>query len=167
MSRDGSISLPLGGDEHRFRFGIAEHERVQEKLDMGVSLIVQNLHPYVSAVRAGLPLGRVLDAGMLGDVRREQIRAVILNGLVGGGMEPNDAGRLVKMWVDNRPLLEPAPLAYAIGIAALVGAEDEDAAGEPKGEGERLSPEANSGSAKTATTPSARRRASPPKTSAK
>lgn len=166
MSRDGSITLPLGGEDRSFRFGIADHARLQEELDMGVSLIVQNLHPYVAATRAGLPLGRVLDARMLGDIRTEQVRALIFHGLIGGGMEPNAAGKVVKMWVDERPMLEAATTAYAIGVAALVGAEDEDAAGELKGEVGRRSPVENSGSVKTGSTRSARRRTSRPTPSA-
>lgn len=163
MSRDGSITLPLGGEDRIFRFGLAEHGRLQEELDMGVSLIVQNLHPYVAATRAGLPLGRVLDARMIGDVRIEQTRSVIFNGLIGGGLSPAEARKVVTDWVDGRPLLEPAPTAYAIGVAALIGAEDEDAAGELKGEAVQASPEASSGLAKTDSTPSARRRGSAPK----
>lgn len=162
MSRDGSIMLMLGGEDRLFRFGLAEHERLQEALDMGVSLIVQNLHPYAASTRAGLPIARVLDAGVLGNVRLDQIKAVILNGLIGGGMTPNDAAKVVAAWVDNRPVLENALTAYTIGLAALIGPEDEDAAGELMGVSPNRSPEENSGSGAAATTPSARRRASRP-----
>lgn len=160
MSRDGSIVLMLGGEDRNFRFGLAEHERLQETLDMGLSLVVQNLHPYAASTRAGLPFGTVLDARVLGDVRLDQIKAVILNGLIGGGMAPNDAAKVVTTWVDNRPVLENALTAYAIGLAALIGPDDEEAAGELTGENLNRSPVENSGSVAAATTPSARRRAS-------
>jgi hypothetical protein len=129
MSRDGSITYPLGGEDRLFRFGLAEHRRVQEELDMGVSLIVQNLHGYVTASRKAT-LSAILAAGLVGDIRKDQIRAVLFNGLIGGGLSPNAAGELCATWVDARPVLELAPAAYAVGLAALVGAEDEDAAGE-------------------------------------
>jgi len=150
----------LGGEDRFFRFGLAEHERLQEALDMGISLVVQNLHPYAASTRAGVPIARVLDAGVLGNVRLDQIRAVILNGLIGGGMAPNDAAKVVTSWVDNRPVLENALTAYAIGLAALIGPDDEEAAGELKGANPSRSPEENSGSGAAATTPSARRPAS-------
>lgn len=167
MSRDGSITLTLGGEDRLFRFGLAEHERLQEALDVGVSIVVQNLHAYASATRAGFPLGRVLDARLVGDIRLDQIKAVIFNGLVGGGMAPNEAAKVVSVWVESRPVLENAVLAYAVGLAALIGPDDEDASGEPAGGNPNRSPEANSGSGAAATTPSARRRASRPTKSAR
>jgi hypothetical protein len=157
VSRDGSISLMLGGEDRFFRFGLAEHERLQEALDMGVSLIVQTLHPYASATRAGFDLGRVLDARMVGDIRLDQIKAVIFNGLIGGGLPPNEAAKVVSIWVENRPVLENVMTAYAIGLAALIGPDDEEAAGEPKGARPNRSPEENSGSDAADTTRSARR----------
>lgn len=163
MSRDASITLPLGGEDRLFRFGLGEHVRLQDKLDMGVSWIVQNLHPYASATRAGLSLGDVLAAKLLGDIRKEQTGELLLQGLIGGGMSPNDAAKVIQAWVYDRPVLEPVLTAYGVGVAVLIGAGDEDAAGEDQGEGDQLSPEGNSASGKTATTRSARQRGSRPK----
>jgi hypothetical protein len=158
MSRNGDTVQSLGGEERAFRFSLAEHERLQEKLGMGVSLIVQNLHPFVTATMAGLSLDRIILNRLLGDLRMEQIAGVIFEGLVGGGMSPVEAAKLRQTWVYDRPLIETAPIAYAVGLAALIGPEDEDSAGEPKGgEAEPPSQTGKSGSAKTASTPSARR----------
>src|SRR4051812_21056295 len=122
MSRNGDIVQSLGGEERVFRFGLAEHEGLQEKLGVGVSLIVQNLHPFCSAVAAGLTLGQTLNHKLLGDVRPEQVRELLFRGLVGGGMSPEVAGKLCREWVEPpRPLIHTAPIAYAVGIAALMG----------------------------------------------
>jgi hypothetical protein len=166
MSRNGDTIQSLGGEERPFRFGLAEHRRLQEKLNVGVSLIVQNLHPFVTALGAGLSLDQIILHKLLGDIRIEQIGQVIFEGLVGGGMSPVEAGVLRRDWVDQRPVLESATIAYAIGLAALVGAEDEPAAGESKGaEAVPPSQTAESGSAKTASTRSARPRAAASKKS--
>jgi hypothetical protein len=166
MSRNGDIVQSLGGEERYFRFGLAEHRRLQEALGdkMGLSLIVQNLHPFCIGVQAGATLGQILNAKLMGDLRIEQVREVIFQGLIGGGLPPEEAGKLRKTWVDERPLTETAPLAYAIGLAALLGPEDEPAAGESKGaEAVPRSQTARSASAKTASTPSATRPAASPR----
>jgi hypothetical protein len=161
MSRNGDIVQSLGGEERTFRFGLAEHRRLQERLNIGLSLIVQNLHPFMVGVNAKMTMGQILSHRLLGDLRPDHIGEVVFQGLVGGGMDPTEAGRLRKTWVDERPLTETAPIAYAIGLAALMGPDDEPAAGESEG-GEAGSPsrKAKSGSARTASTPSARRRPS-------
>src|ERR1700757_1357875 len=135
MSRNGDITLSLGGEDRVFRFGLDEHMRLQEALHdkLGLSLIVQNLHPFATATMAGLSMPEILMARLLGDLRVEQIREVLFQGLIGGGMSPIEAGKLCKTWVEQRPPTETALIAYAVGHAALVGAKDEDAMGEPLG----------------------------------
>lgn len=159
MSRNGDTLQSLGGEKRQFRFGLAEHRRLQEALHdkLGLSLIVQNLHPFALALAAELSLREILTARMLGDIRIEQVREVIFQGLIGGGMSPQEAGRVCFEWVDSRPLTETAPVAYAVGMAALIGPPDEDAVGEQQG-GEAAPPSQmeSSGSAKTESTPSAR-----------
>jgi hypothetical protein len=162
MSRNGDTIQSLGGEERPFRFGLAEHRRLQEALGdkMGLSLIVQNLHPFVTATAAGFTLDQIILSRLLGDLRLEQIGEVIFQGLIGGGMSPPEAGKLRKTWVDERPIIETAPIAYAVGLAALVGPEDENAAGESKGgEAEPPSQTGKSGSAKTGSTRSGTLRA--------
>lgn len=168
MSRNGDTVQSLGGEDRLFRFGLAEHRRLQEKLNVGVSLIVQSLHPFVTALAAGLSLDQIILHKLLGDIRIEQVGQVIFEGLVGGGMSPAEAGVLRRDWVDQRPLLESVTIAYTVGLAALVGAEDEPAAGESKGGvSEPPSQTGKSGSAKTASTRSARPAATPRKRSTK
>jgi hypothetical protein len=160
VSRSAEIYVDFAGERRRFRFALDEHKRLQEALDCGLSVVVQSLHAYAVSIRDGLKLGDVLGAGLLADIRVQHIGEVIYQGLIGGGMSPSDALRLRRSWVDSRPPLENAPLAYAIGLAALQGVEDEASAGEPMGRVDAPSPEERSGSDKMASTPSALPRAS-------
>jgi hypothetical protein len=162
MSRSGDVVRFFGGKERTFHFGLGEHERLQAALNdrMGVSLIVQNLSGFCLALEVGMSVKEIAAARLLGDVRIEQIREVIFAGLVGSGMEPPEAGKLCDLWVYNRPLKESAPVAYAIGLAAIDGPEDENAMGELQGDAaEPPSQTAASGSEKMASGPSGRRRA--------
>jgi hypothetical protein len=164
MSRNGDIVQSLGGEERTFRFGLAEHRRLQEKLGVGLSLIVQALHPYVTALQArdanGAPvfsLDQIILTKLLGDIRPEHIREVLFQGLWGGGMSPEEAAVLCRDCVEPpRGILHTAPIAYAVAIAALLGPDDEDAAsGRAGGETGSPSPTEKSGSATTASTRSA------------
>jgi hypothetical protein len=64
---------------------------------------------------------------------------VILWALVGGGMPLPDADNLVRIWVDDRPVVENLDLAYALAMATLVQVGDDDL-GESAGEPETASP---------------------------
>lgn len=88
-------------------------------------------------------LNRLFD----GSWRDHDLREPIVQGLVGAGMPQRDAQALVEKWVDPEPKQQFVPVAQAVLMAWLVGAEDEDL-GEPKGEAETKSPspEASSGS---------------------
>ena len=159
MSRSGEIVLAFGGEDRKFRLGIGEWRDVQEKCDAGPGEIMERLSPAFRALKLGVSFADLLHSGIVGRWRIDDIRVVIFAGLVGGGMDPTKSLDLVRKWVDERPILEPLPIAYEIVYASLAGAPDEEAAaGEPKGEtGPPLSPEASSGSAETASTPRAAR----------
>jgi hypothetical protein len=110
MSRNGDIVLSLGGEERTFRFSLAEHRRVQEKLNVGLSLrSCKTLHPYVTALSArkadGSPvftLDQIILTKLLGDLRPDHIREVLFQGLSGGGMSPEEAAALCRDCVDAR-----------------------------------------------------------------
>lgn len=136
MSRNGDVVRFFAGKDRTFRFGLGEHERLQTALNdrMGVSLIVQNLSSFALALEVGMTVQEIAAAKLLGDVRIDQIREVIFQGLVGAGTEPPEAGKLCDQWVYKRPLKETVRIAYAIGLAAIDGPEDEEAMGEPAGD---------------------------------
>lgn len=105
MSRDGSLTIVWGDGEHRFRLAIGQLRELQEKTNAGPQEVLDRL---------STRLWRVDDV-------RETLRL----GLVGGGMPPGDAYRLVVRYVDGRPLMESVQPAQAVLIAALVGSPEE------------------------------------------
>jgi hypothetical protein len=107
MSRDGSVTYFWGDGEHRFRLPIGHLRELQEKTDCG---------PY-----------RIFDRLRTGDWRVDDVRETIRLGLIGGGMKPFDAHRLVVRYFDEYglALLDHIPAALQILTAALLGPQDE------------------------------------------
>lgn len=113
MSRHGDVSFLWGGEERSFRLSIGELIKLQERTDAG---------PFELFKRLSLGTWRVADV-------REAVRL----GLVGGGaiLTPSGAiddaeiARLVRDYVDERPLLQSVTAAVRILDAALNGAPDE------------------------------------------
>lgn len=116
MSRDATITLPFGDNEYVFRIATGELVKLQEVRDCG---------PYV-----------ILDRIASHRWYFEDVREVIRLGLIGGGMPPIQALKLVREYVDGRPPLylvdsdDPAAMsnvavAGKILHAGLVGATDE------------------------------------------
>jgi hypothetical protein len=105
MSRDAAITFTWGDGEHRFRLGIGELRELQEKVDAGPSWLYARI-----------------EAGMW---RVDDLREPIRLGLIGGGMKPELAARLVRTYVEGRPLYESVVPAMKVLAAAVAGAEDE------------------------------------------
>lgn len=128
--------FPLGPDLYKVRFGIGEAEFLQERHDMGPQYALE----VISAGRWTVGL----------------LRDVVFTALVGGGLGPSDARRVVARWVTGRPWGESAPLAQVLLQLGVVGVEDEKP-GKEEGEAtptSPTSPEAKSDSpASTATQP--------------
>jgi len=155
MSRDGSIVRLWGDEERTFRLRIAEWRKVQEKCDAGPGEIAARLSTWAAVRRAHgkASIIEIMAMGGLGRWRVDDVREPLFQGLIGGGMDPTSAGRLVRALHDERPLLENLELALAVVLGSLIGAEDEPV-GEPIGEPpitttEARSPEASSVSATT------------------
>lgn len=126
MSRDASITLDWVDGPHTFRLGWGDLVKLQEACDAG---------PYVIYQRLMLGTWRVLD-----------ISSTIRLGLVGGGMTPEAALKLVQDYVETRPPLESIALAQGILGTALQGAPDEppgEAEGEATASGSTTSPTGN------------------------
>ncbi|MBX4992894.1 hypothetical protein ABID08_002067 [Rhizobium binae] len=120
MSRDAKITLTWADGDYTFRLGWGELAELQEKTDAGPYVVLNRLHTH--------------------HWRIEDLSNVIRLGLVGGGLEPVKALKLVRTYVEARPPMENHPYAVAILSAGLIGAEDE-----PLGEDEAPNqmPEAN------------------------
>ncbi len=160
MSRSGEISLDFGDGNYEFRLGMGQWRKIQEACDAGPPELLARMAPPFEAMRRGVKAPDLISAGLLGRWRIDDIRAPLFQGLLGGGMEPAKAAKLIRDWVDERPLLEALPVAYKVVHASFTGAEDEDASGGALGETvPHLSPGESSDLGKTASTPPAARSA--------
>lgn len=149
MSRSGEITLAWGDEDRTFRLGIREWEKVQEKCDAGPAEILARLAPAFIALQQGLSPQQVISAGYLGTWRVHDVREPLYQGLIGAGKNPNEAGKIVRDLVDERPLIESMAIAYQVVLASVTGAEDEPPPGEPEGEAKMASPEESSPSQPT------------------
>lgn len=122
MSEHGSIDLEFGDSTYAFRLGLGEWRELESNRKIGAY---------------GL-LRRLITGMWFVDDIRETIRI----GLIGGKMHPNEALRLVKRYVDERPWLENLPLAMQILEPSLSGIEGQKPLGEAVAakEGEPISP---------------------------
>lgn len=141
MAREGASrkqqmdGFPIGPDLYTVRFGIGEAEFIQEQHDMGPQYALQ----MVAAGRWTVGL----------------LRDVVFTALVGGGLGPSDARRVVKRWVTDRPWGESVPVAQVLLQLGVVGVPDEPPG---KAEGEATptpptSPEEKSASQASTDTP--------------
>lgn len=109
MSRDASVSFEWADGLHTFRLPIGQLRELQEKTGVGPLRL----------------FNRLLDGSWHVDDAREVMRL----GLIGGGMEPLEALRLVQRYVDARPLMETQAPALLVMGAALHGTEQEGTPG--------------------------------------
>lgn len=103
--RDAQITLTWADGDYVFRLGWGEIELLQEACDAG---------PYVLLARLNDHSFRIAD-----------ISQTIRLGLIGGGMAPVDALKLVRTYVEARPPAENLMFAQAILAAGCIGAPDE------------------------------------------
>lgn len=106
MSRDASIDLTWADGDYRFRLAWGQLIELQEKCDAGPFVILNRLQA--------------------GTWRVQDISNVIRLGLIGGGMKPVDALKLVRTYVEERPPMENVLTAQAILSAGVAGAPEED-----------------------------------------
>lgn len=127
MSRDAKATLTWGDGEYVFRLPIGQLEELQEKCDAGPPLIYQRLSSQTWHVH--------------------DVRETIRLGLIGGGLKPPQALKLVKRYVDEQPLIDNVLIARAVLHASLFGVEDEQPgkseAAEPEGDSPNHSLEGN------------------------
>lgn len=106
MSRNGSLTSDFADDTYEFRLAWGELVKLQEARETG---------PYV-----------ILDRLLTGRWLVQDIADVIRLGLVGGGMEPVKALKLVRSYVEERVPLENLVLAQRVLGAGLIGTSEEE-----------------------------------------
>jgi hypothetical protein len=110
MSRSAKVIAEFGGDEREFCIRIGELRELQEKCEVGPGVVLMRL--------------------IANQFRVDDIPTVIRLGLIGGGLDPTSASRLVRTYVEQRTFEWGGEnglgiLAVKILAAALNGAEDE------------------------------------------
>lgn len=109
------IDLTWAGGEHHFLLTIELLRALQDKCDAGPAWVLARLGSKQWMV--------------------DDVVSPIRLGLEGGGMSKDDARRLVKKFVEDRPLTESVLTATTVLMAALYGGEEEAGEadeGEPK-----------------------------------
>lgn len=112
MGRDASVTLAWADGDYTFRLGWGELVKLQEECDAGPGYVLQRL--------------------MTMECRVQDISSTIRLGLVGGGMEPTKALKMVRDYVESRPPMENRMLAAGVLGVAWNGPGDEE-----PGEGRR------------------------------
>lgn len=166
MSRSGEIVLDFGGEERTFRLGIGQIKKLQDACDAGPLGIAGRcqLSLYVIYCQAAGDYPALSRLDLRNVSEKPEVREVILQGLLGANVPGPEALRLVKDWVEERPLEETLMIAAKICGASTIGPEDEKAVGERPAAAEASpnSPVASSDLERTASTPSAAPSDGPP-----
>jgi hypothetical protein len=145
MSRNAEVTLPWADGDYRFRLGVGELELLQEATDCGPYVLADRFRTRPRAVRlSDAPLIGADGAEVLiasdGEVNppvvlpplcsQKEIRETLRLGLIGGGTKSTDALKLVRAYVDDRPIEDNRVIAMLVVQAALYGAPEEQV-GEP------------------------------------
>jgi hypothetical protein len=142
MSTDGSISLVWGDGEQLFRFAIGQWRELQEKVNLRrISIGAPAIGPQT-----------LLNAMRAKDAWPDDIRDVLRLGLIGGGLKPSDAHRLLANYFDDKPPFEHMQTAFLVMFAGLVGVPDDAIGSKKKSRVKKTSQSASQPS--TATAPS-------------
>lgn len=100
-----AITLPWADGEFIFDLKLGQVRALQDKCGAGPGVILLRLQS--------------------GEYRVDDFRETILQGLLGGGMNVDEARKLVHLWVDERPAQESLLPARAILMAWIMGAPQE------------------------------------------
>lgn len=125
----GRVSEQFGGEERAFLVRIGQLREIQKKCGAGPAAIAGRLARCVN-LRQARPQATILELAALGlgEWTVDDVREPILQGLVAAGMPANDAGGLLKTWVDDRGfagLLDHVELAFLLIVAGVEAEPDQ------------------------------------------
>lgn len=139
MSADASVTFPWADGEHTFRLAYGQIRELQEKTGVGPGKLYE----------------RLCDGSWKLDDLLETVRL----GLIGGGMEPIPAKKLVWRYVGERPLIESVEPAARVLLALLTGPKDDPLPKPKAGKTKRKRATAPAGFSSPASTETVRRSA--------
>jgi len=102
--RTSEQTLYFGDGEHKLSLTIPLLEELQENLDLGPLQLLR----------------RTLD----GTWRVQDVREVIRLGLIGGGMKPLEALKLVERYASEAYIDDAVPVAFSVIAAAISGVDE-------------------------------------------
>jgi hypothetical protein len=131
MSGTGELRLDFAGEERVFRIRLGEIRRIEDKSKTGVGEVVRRLSRcvYMLDKFGGL---EALASGV--DIHADDVREVLYQGLLGGGMPSAEATKLLRREIDDRGLRGLLDNA-APALEVLWGSQqvpETDAPGEPQ-----------------------------------
>lgn len=124
-TRSGEITRLFGTEDRTFRLTPVRWEKVQEKCHAGPPEVARRLAIAALPKVPGAMALEIAAMGRLGQWNIQDVRTPILQGLIGGGLREEDAEKLCRELVDERPLMECVPLALEVVMASLFGPDEE------------------------------------------
>jgi hypothetical protein len=135
MSGTGESTTDFAGEEREFRIRLGEIRRIEAKCGaIGIGVVLQRLAK-CTILLAKLSKIEALASGI--DIYADDVREPIYQGLVGRGMTSQEATKLLKVEIDDRGvdgLLDNAPTALSVLLAAREVPEEDDLGEQPAGE---------------------------------
>jgi hypothetical protein len=132
-----AVTLLWGDGEHTFRLPAGAWRKIDQRCGVGPEELAARLAPTVQGLENRLGALASMSAGLVGRWRPDDVREVLLQGLLYGEPElgPVTVARLVNEYFDERPLRENCLVAFAVVMASLEGLPDLEPkpAGEAKG----------------------------------
>lgn len=132
MSRAADVTLRFADEDRVFRLPIGRWRAIQERCDAGPMELLRRYGD--------------------GTWRVDDLREVLLQGLIGGGEPQATASKLMEQFFDGLALAQFVVMAQAIVMASVIGAPDEDEAGELAAGEATASPSREESSASPAST---------------
>ena len=135
MSGTGESEADFAGEARAFRIRLGEIRRIEARCGVGIGEVLRRLSRCVMLV-SRLSHVEALASGI--EIAADDVREPIYQGLMGAGMTPGEASKLLRVEIDDRGvrgLLENAPVALGALWASREtpdGDEEPDLAGEPQ-----------------------------------
>ncbi len=134
MSRRAELTTPWADGDYTFRLPWGQLTTLQEEVGAGPYVVLDRLRdraPRQKPVEADDDAAALADGEPDDDVSPprcgvKEISSVVRLGLIGGGLPPHKALRLVRTYVEERIPEESRALAWAILHIALYGAPEEN-----------------------------------------
>lgn len=130
MSGTGDSRQDFAGEERAFRIRLGEIRHIEAKCDCGIGLVLGRLSRAVLLVSQAGGL-QAFAAGL--DIRADDVRTTLYEGLVGAGMPSPEATKIVREEIDERGvrgIVDNIAVALAVLWASQEAPRSDEDAGE-------------------------------------